>query len=140
MPIKKQKQMKTKSLLKGIACGLFCLLGCLASYSSYASLINQSDGDNIWLYPRPSTPQGTPRTPANIPFFAELENGYVLLGSYSNCGIVDVSLTSTAGDNYSTMFDTSDGTIIIPISGLTGDYTLLITTLSGAEFIGEFSI
>ena len=78
--------------------------------------------------------------PVYVPFYAELENGYVLLGSYSNCGIVDVSLTSTAGDDYSTMFDTSDGTILIPISGLTGDYTLLITTLSGVEFIGEFSI
>ena len=81
-----------------------------------------------------------PRTPDSIPFYAELESGYVLLGSFSSCGIVDVSLTSTAGDDYSTVFDTANGTIIIPVSGITGDYTLLITTASGMDYIGEFSI
>ena len=110
------------------------------SFTSYASLIKQSDGEEIIISPKPANPQGSPHMPAFVPFYAELEDSYVLLGSYSNLGTVDVSLTSTAGDDYSTMFDTSDGTILIPISGLTGDYTLLITTLSGVEFIGEFSI
>ena len=119
---------------------MIILAGCFASFTSYASFIKQSDGEDIWILPIPTNPQGSPHMPVYVPFYAELENGYVLLGSYSNCGIVDVSLTSTAGDDYSTVFDTSDGTIIIPISGLTGDYTLLITTLAGVEFIGEFSI
>ncbi len=78
--------------------------------------------------------------PAYNPFFAEFANGNVLLGSYTYYGIVDVSLTSTAGDDYSTVFDTADGTIIIPVSGYAGDYTLLITTASGLEYVGEFSI
>ena len=132
--------MKKRTLLKGIAYCLFCFVVCFASYSTYASCIYQSDGDNIWISPKPSIQPGGPRTPASIPFFAELECGYVLLGSYSYCGTVDVSLTSTAGDNYETVFDTSDGTIIIPISGYTGDYVLLISTPDGTEYIGEFSI
>lgn len=132
--------MKNQTLLKGIACCIFCLLACFASYYSYASLVKQSDGKGISINPRPIVPGGMPRTPETIPFFAELESGYVLLGSFSSCGIVDVNLTSTAGDDYSTVFDTANGSIIIPISGYTGDYVLLITTSSGTEYIGEFSI
>lgn len=135
-----KNKMKRKTLLKGILCCVFCLVGCFASYPSYASLIKQTDGEDIILVPNPINPEGTPRTPANVPFYAELETANVLLGSYSYCGIVVVSLTSTSGDDYSTVFDTSNGTIYIPISGNTGDYVLLITTLSGVEYVGEFSI
>lgn len=116
------------------------ILGCVASYSSYASLNKQLDGEILRIYQKPTIPQGAPHMPAYVPFFAELESGYVLLGSYSYCGIVDVSLTSTAGDDYSTVFDTSNGTVNIPVSGYSGDYVLLITTSAGTEYIGEFSI
>ena len=119
---------------------MIILAGCFVSFNSYASFVRQSDGEEIKLSPKPATPNGSPHMPAFVPFYAELGNGNVLLGSYSNCGIVDVSLTSTAGDNYTTVFNTAVGTINIPISGLTGDYTLLITTASGVEYIGEFSI
>ncbi|MBR5736144.1 MAG: hypothetical protein IKX60_05085 [Bacteroidales bacterium] len=132
--------MKKRTLLNGIACCIFCIFGCLTSYDSYASYIKQTDGEDIIISQKPINPQGVPRTPIIIPFYAELESGYVLLGSFSSCGIVDVSLTSTAGDDYSTVFDTANGSIIIPISGNTGDYVLLITTPAGTEYIGEFSI
>lgn len=132
--------MKKRKLLKGIACCIFCLFGCFASYSSYAFVGRQNDGEGILINPRPVVPGGMPRTPVIIPFFAELGDGYVLLGSLTSCGIVDVTLTSTAGDNYSTVFDTSNGSINIPISGCNGDYTLLITMATGTEYIGEFSI
>lgn len=132
--------MKTKSLSRRIAYCMFFLVGCFASSLSQAFELKKADGIEIKISPMPNIPQESPRMPANNPFYAEEDNLSVLLGSYSNCGIVDVSLTSTAGDDYSTVFDTSAGTIIIPISGLTGDYTLLITTLAGVEFIGEFSI
>lgn len=132
--------MKNKSLLKRIT--VFCIIleGCFASLSSQAFDYRQSEEKDIKIVPMPIGSPGAPRVPAYNPFYAELESGYVLLGSLSSCGIVDVSLTSTAGDDYSTLFDTADGTIIIPVSGFTGDYTLLITTASGVEYIGEFSI
>ena len=103
-------------------------------------MINQEDGPRIVISQIPAVPPGSPHMPAYNPFYAELINGNVLLGCVSSYGVVDVNLTSTAGDDYSTEFDTSTATIIIPTSGHYGDYTLLITTPSGLEFIGEFSL
>lgn len=55
-------------------------------------------------------------------------------------GSVSVNLVSTAGDYYTVAFDTEEGSLDIPISGNSGDYTLLLTTQSGIQFIGEFTI
>ena len=74
------------------------------------------------------------------PFFAELSNFGVVLGSSESIGTVSVRITSTAGDDYSTCFDTSTGMILLPISGDTGDYLISITTPDGIHFIGEFSL
>lgn len=116
-----------------IPVGLILLQGSTMAFPS-------KDEITISIRKQPVSFPGAPQAPAYNPFYAELGAGNVLLGSYSNCGIVDVSLTSTAGDDYSTVFDTSNGTIYIPISGYTGDYVLLITTLAGVEYVGEFSI
>jgi hypothetical protein len=117
---------------------LCIIAGCLMGGHSYASPVKQNDGETIAIRADSVVPPGAPHAPVYNPFFATLESGFVLLGSSSYFGVVDVSLTSTAGDDYSTVFDTADGTIVIPISGSQGDYTLLITTASGLEFIGEF--
>jgi hypothetical protein len=69
-----------------------------------------------------------------------LINGYVILGSATAYGTVTVSLSSTSGDNYSTNFDTTDGAILLPISGDAGLYTLQITTPEGIQFVGEFTL
>lgn len=130
--------MKKKSILRKTVCLCCLIVGCLASVPTQASSLKQSDGKDIRIVQRPTIPSGAPRTPAYCPFYAELMEEGVLLGSFYFCGVVDVTLTSTAGDDYSTVFDTADGTIVIPISGSTGEYTLLITTASGLEFIGEF--
>lgn len=127
-----------KKLLKVSSCILFTGSVLFASGNAFAE--GNSVRDSILIGVKETTPQGSPRLPAYIPFYAEQINVSVLLGSHSYYGTVDVSLTSTAGDDYSTVFDTADGTIQIPISGNTGDYTLLITTASGLEFIGEFSL
>ena len=100
------------------------------------------DGDDEEIIIRVGTPipAGSPHMPVYNPFYAEHIGSTVVLGALSDVGIVEVSLTSTAGDNYSTYFDTDDGSIIIPISNLPGHYTLLITTASGFQFVGEFSV
>lgn len=98
------------------------------------------DSKTIIIVQKPTTPPEAPRVPAYNPFFAELMDGYVILGSSTVYGTVSVSLTSTAGDYYSTSFDTSDGAILLPISGDAGLYTLQITTSGGLQFVGEFTI
>ena len=67
-------------------------------------------------------------------------NNQVVLESAASCGLVAVELTSTAGDYYTTVFDTEDGSILIPISGLTGDYDILLTTQEGLCFWGNFGL
>ena len=67
-------------------------------------------------------------------------NDYVILGASSAIGTVSVYLTSTAGDDYSTCFDTSDGAILLPVSGNAGYYTLTIITPDGTHYVGEFTI
>lgn len=105
------------------------------------TLAEPMGGHIIIIVPRPDTP-GAPRTPVVNPFIAELMDGStsVLLGATDAIGTVSVQITSTAGDNYSTYFDTSDGSILLPISGITGYYTLTIVTPDGTRFVGEFTI
>jgi hypothetical protein len=123
---------------------VFLIISCLLFAVNMIQVSGQNPGqddpEEIIISQSSTIPSGSPRMPAYNPFFAEFANGNVLLGSYTYYGIVDVSLTSTAGDDYSTVFDTADRTIIIPVSGYAGDYTLLITTASGLEYVGEFSI
>lgn len=75
------------------------------------------------------------------PFSAELTDVGVLLVSDCNCGSADVTLWSVGGDYYYTVFDTSDGATLLPVSGNTGDYyTINITMSDGTEFEGDFNI
>ena len=73
-------------------------------------------------------------------FVAEYDDllNYVILCCTESCGNVTVTLTSTAGDWYQTVFDTSDGILYIPVSGDSGYYSLCITTSDGDHFFGEF--
>lgn len=102
--------------------------------------VSLKESEPIVISPYPANPIGAPRAPEVIPFFAELLNGYVILGASAPCGTVSVSLTSTAGDSYSTNFDTSDGAILLPVSGDAGFYTIRITTSAGVQYVGEFTI
>ena len=83
-----------------------------------------------------------PRAPSFNPFFAELvdSTNSVALGATSPVGTVLVHITSTAGDDNSMYFNTSNGAIMIPISGNPGDYVLTIILPNGTHYIGEFTI
>ena len=119
---------------------LLCLIGVNFSIYGTSNPSTISDPGEILILPQNDIPDDAPRSPVLNPFYAYLINGFVLLGSNRSIGDVYVALTSTAGDNYSTVFDTSEGSIIIPISGFAGDYTLLLTDAFGAQFVGEFEI
>lgn len=114
----------------------------LLAFSSATVALSKSaqDGEIVLIVPSDQDPVGNPRGPVFNPFSAYLINNQVVLESSTSYGTVFVELTSTAGDNYSTVFDTSEGSIIIPISGFAGDYTLLLTDAFGAQFVGEFEI
>jgi len=73
-------------------------------------------------------------------FFAEYNDllNCVVLTCVSPCGDVEVTLESTAGDWYQTVFDTLDGAILIPASGDSGNYALTIVASDGTTYEGEF--
>ncbi len=91
----------------------------------------------------PETPgQDLDRGPAQQLFLAEYNDllNDVILMCTEDCGEVSVTLCSSAGDWFQTVFDTEDGTLIIPVSGDEGHYVLSITTPDGTYYIGEFTI
>ena len=94
----------------------------------------------IIIYQDPIEANDNPRSLVDNPFFAELSTFGVVLGSSESIGTVSVRITSTAGDDYSTYFNTSIGMILLPISGDAGDYIISITTPDGIHYIGEFSL
>lgn len=130
--------MKHYSIIKMMA----IVMMALSSFCASAPKSNASNCEGTVLIIRQSSPQNpnTPRTPVVNPFFASIEDTYVLLGSTSPYGVVSVTLVSTAGDNYTTDFDTEDWTINIPVSGNSGHYTLTLVAESGAVFVGEFDM
>lgn len=123
-----------------------CMIGlafCLTLASSlpcFAGSTSKKVEDNTPIIIYQDSLELTDAPRSNNPFFAELSDGYVLLGASTTCGTVSVRITSTAGDDFNTYFDTSSGVIILPVSGNTGSYLLSITTSDGAHYIGEFTI
>ena len=99
---------------------------------------SSDSADVIPIYQRPSSSNDFPRTES--PFFAEYNEtlSAVMLGCNDSIGDVTVTLESTAGDWYQTVFDTSDGAILVPTSGLTGHYVLTIETADHTVYEGEF--
>lgn len=114
---------------------LSALLNATIGYSN-----NPQEGTVIVIIPDEYYPEGTPRGPVFNPFTACRLNNTVVLESNTSYGLVNVTLVSTAGDSYTTVFDTADTSILIPISGNTGYYSLQLTDPSGAHFVGAFEI
>ena len=130
-----------KNLFKTfVTCVLVGSFLCVPGSVSGTNSSSACSGNDILIEQRPVIPVGAPRTPVINPFYATQEATYVLLGSYSDYGVVSVSVISTAGDYYITDFNTEDGTIVLPISGLSGHYTLTIVCAGGIVFGGEFDI
>ena len=109
-------------------------------HQSFAFDGQRADGQTITIRVLPDNPQRPNRT--EIPFFAEYNDvlNSVVLSCVDECGDVSVTLVSTAGDWYQTVFDTEDGSIIIPASGDSGHYTLTLVTSDGATSVGEFDL
>ena len=125
--------------LRKMAMGLAAFL--LAFPSAKAGLLNNPQEKLIIVIePGDDTPPDDPRGPVFNPFTAYRMNNTVVLESDTSYGLVSITLVSTVGDYITTVFDTADGSILIPISGNAGNYTLLLTDSTGAQFIGTFEI
>ena len=128
--------MKTNTILSFLC----CLIVTAASFNPKAlAFDNNACGDNtIIIHEVSNDLPGAPRS--IVPFSAEYDDllNSVVLSCVDDCGEVSVTLVSTAGDWYQTVFDTEDGSIIIPASGDSGHYTLTIVTSDGATYVGEF--
>lgn len=120
------------------------LSGCLlfASISAKGATLfsGMNDGDVIDIERLSPDSNNPPRSQELIPFYAEHQNGIVYLSSSCSIGTVAVELYSTAGDDLYVYFDTSDGSIILPISGEPGYYLLRIIVSSDIHYVGRFEI
>lgn len=118
--------------------GLLLFL-CGSVFAHSAGFVVGDEQHDILICQQSDGSSGAPRSSFN-PFFAYEDGTCVTLGSMSPCGDVSVTLVSTAGDYYQTVFDTEDLQIVIPISGETGHYTLTLVTERGLVFKGEFDL
>lgn len=134
--------------MRTIHCKLFlcCLLMVTLPFATHSLMarkfiIQKNDGIPVQLDPVITVPEGAPRTPTYNPFWAQYSFNTVSLGSLDNYyGVVSVFLISTAGDYFSCAFDTNNGSVNIPISGLNGDYTLIVVISDRLSFQGEFEL
>ncbi len=131
--------MRRKVLMLLCAFNLLLPSALLSKSFQGASMRVGDDPVIIVLLPDMTIPDA-PRGPVFNPFTAFLQGNSVILNCSISYGDVDVKLTSSAGDFYTTVFDTADGSILIPISSLSGDYTLSLVDSAGVRFVGEFEI
>ena len=130
--------MKTTTFFPRSLCVLLALF---LSIKSEVCFSQSPQGSHpVIIVQIPTEEPDTPRTPSFNPFFAYEDGSSVTLGSVGPYGDVAVTLVSTAGDYYQTVFDTEDGQVIIPISGDAGHYTLTLVTERGLVFEGEFDL
>lgn len=130
--------MKAKQIL-GLSILITIVFGFCNSFGVAATTNPDGEGPIIIVF-NPDDPIDAPRGPIFNPFTAYLQNNQVVLESSENCGLVAVEIASTTGFYYSTVFDTEDGYIVMPISGNVGSYTLTLTMSSGDVFVGSFII
>ena len=126
----------SSKIFRQLALSLCAIL--LSSVAMIGSVTRNQDGVTILITQRPVIPDDAPRS--NVPFIAEYYDIWdaVLLGSLENVGNVAVTLSSTAGDWYQTVFNSGGSPILVPVSGASGQYTLTLVTSNGTTYTGEF--
>lgn len=97
-------------------------------------------------HPQPSPlPSPTrPQMPAFVPYSCWMDGEYIYVESLGECGYATVSIGTADGTIIATdIIDDTDlatSTVTLPAPLIPGDYTITITTESGAIYSGEFSI
>lgn len=91
-----------------------------------------------------STGQESPhRAPAYVPiqaYYQEILSSVCMTFS-QNLGVLDITITNLSdGTHADYEIDSSLGSTILPISGVSGFYSILIVTASGIQYGGEFEV
>ena len=101
---------------------------------------SNSNGNQISIRNVSDDLRGSPRT--DDPFVVEFHEDIccIVLTCSVPCGVVTVTLESTAGDRFQTDFNTTDGSITIPVSGDSGIYELTVSTSDKVVFVGTLNL
>lgn len=95
-------------------------------------------------YPRPLPSPTRPHMPAFVPYSCWMDGEYIYVESLGECGYATVTIETANGTVTATdIIDDTDpatSTITLPAPLIPGNYTISITTESGAIYSGEFSL
>lgn len=131
--------MHLKFLLKAV-----CLLLLLSSTSVYSgNVYAPNDEESIVIIPAEQSFNHRPHSKAFVPFEANYNAGLasVLVRFIKDVGEVEISIRNLSSGEYNDYtINSKIGSIVLPISGDSGDYVITFTLQNGKQFIGEFSI
>lgn len=121
-----------------------CLLQLLSSTSVYSgNVYAPNDEEPILIIPAEQSSKHRPHSKAFVPFVANYNVGLasVLVRFIRDVGEVEISIQNLSSGEYNDYtINSKVGSIVLPISGDSGDYVITFTLQNGKQFIGEFSI
>lgn len=105
--------------------------------------IAKAEHKPIIIVREPTTPSEViHRAPAQIPITCILEDdSFLVLNYLENLGMVSVEIENQTTGEYDQLYvNALLGSMIFPISGTTGNWTITLTLSSGAVYKGDFII
>lgn len=131
--------MRLKFLLKAIF--LILLLPLTQVYSG--NVYEPNNEEPIVIIPVEQSFKHRPHSKAFVPFEANYNKGLasVLVRFIKDVGEVEISIHDLSSGEYNDYtINSKIGSIVLPISGDSGDYVITFTLQNGKQYIGEFSI
>lgn len=131
--------MRLKFLLKAIF--LILLLPLTQVYSG--NVYEPNNEEPIVIIPVEQSFKHRPHSKAFVPFEANYNTGLasVLVRFIKDVGEVEISIHDLSSGEYNDYtINSKIGSIVLPISGDSGDYVITFTLQNGKQYIGEFSI
>ena len=127
--------MHLKFLLKAV-----CLLLLLPSTRGYSGNVYEPNNEEpIVIIPVEQSFNHRPHSKAFVPFEANYNAGLasVFVRFIKDVGEVEISIQNLSSGEYNDYtINSKIGSIVLPISGNTGDYVITFTLQNGKQFIG----
>ena len=129
--------MHLKFLLKAV-----CLLLLLPSTRGYSGNVCAPDNEEpIVIIPVEQSFNHRPHSKAIVPFEANYNAEFtsVLVRFIKDVGEVGISIQNLSSGEYNDYtINSKIGSIVLPISGDSGDYVITFTLQNGKQFLGKF--